>query len=330
MKIAVVGATGLVGTKMLEVLRERNFPITELIPVASEKSIGKEIEFNGTKYTIHSMEEAIAKKPSIALFSAGGGTSTEWAPKFAAVGTTVIDNSSAWRMDKTKKLVVPEINASELSKEDKIIANPNCSTIQLVMVLDVLRRISPIKRVVASTYQSVTGTGVKAVAQLHNERNQIEGEMAYAHPIDMNLIPQIDVFLESGYTKEEQKIIDESKKILSLPNLAITATTVRVPVMGGHSESVNIEFEKAVTVDAVKSELKNAEGITLMDNTAKAEYPMPITAHNNDAVWVGRIRKDNSCDNGINLWIVSDNLRKGAATNAIQIAEYLIKNKLVN
>ncbi len=330
MKIAVVGATGLVGTKMLEVLRERNFPITELIPVASEKSVGKEIEFNGTKYTIHSMDEAIAKKPSIALFSAGGGTSTEWAPKFAAVGTTVIDNSSAWRMDKTKKLVVPEINASELSKEDKIIANPNCSTIQLVMVLDVLRRISPIKRVVASTYQSVTGTGVKAVAQLHNERNQIEGEMAYAHPIDMNLIPQIDVFLESGYTKEEQKIIDESKKILSLPNLAITATTVRVPVMGGHSESVNIEFEKTVTVDAIKSELINAEGITLMDNTAKAEYPMPITAHNNDAVWVGRIRKDNSCDNGINLWIVSDNLRKGAATNAVQIAEYLIKNNLVN
>jgi aspartate-semialdehyde dehydrogenase len=241
MKIAVVGATGLVGTKMLEILNERNFPVSELIPVASEKSVGKEIEFKGKKYTIHSMEEAIAKKPAIALFSAGGGTSLEWAPKFAAVGTTVIDNSSAWRMDKTKKLVVPEINASELTKDDKIIANPNCSTIQLVAVLDVLHKMTPIKRVVVSTYQSVTGTGVKAVAQLHNERNQIEGEMAYAHPIDMNLIPQIDVFLESGYTKEEQKIIDESKKILSLPNLAITATTVRVPVMGGHSESVNIE-----------------------------------------------------------------------------------------
>lgn len=330
MKIAVVGATGLVGTKMLEVLNERNFPISELIPVASEKSVGKEIEYNGKKYIIHSMEEAIAKKPAIALFSAGGDTSTVWAPKFAAVGTTVIDNSSAWRMDKTKKLVVPEINASELTQDDKIIANPNCSTIQLVAVLDVLHKMTPIKRVVVSTYQSVTGTGVKAVAQLHNERNQIEGEMAYAHPIDMNLIPQIDVFLESGYTKEEQKIIDESKKILSLPSLAITATTVRVPVMGGHSESVNIEFEKAVTIDAVKSELKNAEGITLMDNTAKAEYPMPITAHNNDAIWVGRIRHDNSCENGVNLWIVSDNLRKGAATNAIQIAEYLIKNKLVN
>jgi aspartate-semialdehyde dehydrogenase len=330
MKIAVIGATGLVGTKMLEVLSERNFPVSELIPVASEKSVGKEIEFKGKKYTIHSMEEAIAKKPAIALFSAGGGTSTEWAPKFAAVGTTVIDNSSAWRMDKTKKLVVPEINASELTKEDKIIANPNCSTIQLVAVLDVLHKMNPIKRVVVSTYQSVTGTGVKAVAQLHNERNQIEGEMAYAHPIDMNLIPQIDVFLESGYTKEEQKIIDESKKILSLPNLAITATTVRVPVMGGHSESVNIEFEGAVNIDSIKKQLQEAEGITLMDNPAKAEYPMPITAHNNDAIWVGRIRQDNSCENGVNLWIVSDNLRKGAATNAVQIAEFLIKNNLIH
>lgn len=330
MKIAVVGATGLVGTKMLEVLKERSFPISELIPVASEKSVGKKIEFNGQSYSIHSMEEAIAKKPTIALFSAGGNTSLEWAPKFAEVGTTVIDNSSAWRMDKTKKLIVPEINASELSINDKIIANPNCSTIQLVAVLDILEKICPIKRVVVSTYQSVTGTGVKAVAQLHNERNQIDGEMAYAHPIDMNLIPQIDVFLESGYTKEEQKIIDESKKILSLPNLAITATTVRVPVMGGHSESVNIEFENQIDIDRVKKELENAEGISLLDNPSKAEYPMPITAHNNDAIWVGRIRYDNSCKNGLNMWIVSDNLRKGAATNAVQIAEYLIKNNLIH
>jgi aspartate-semialdehyde dehydrogenase len=329
MKIAVVGATGLVGSKILEMLKERSFPVSELIPVASEKSIGKEIEFNEEKYLIHSIEAAIAKKPAIALFSAGGNTSTEWAPKFAAIGTTVIDNSSAWRMDPSKKLVVPEVNARVLCKEDKIIANPNCSTIQLVAVLDVLNKISPIKRVVVSTYQSVTGTGAKAVAQLLNERNQIDGEKAYAHPIDMNLIPQIDVFLESGYTKEEQKIIDESKKILNLPQLAITATTVRVPVMGGHSESVNIEFEKSIDINTIKNELKNAAGIILMDNPLKAEYPMPITAHNNDSIWVGRLRKDNSCENGINLWIVSDNLRKGAATNAIQIAEYLLENNFV-
>lgn len=329
MKIAVVGATGLVGSKMLQVLAERNFPITELIPVASEKSVGNDIDYKGKKYKIVSMQTAIDMKPQIALFSAGGNTSLEWAPKFAEVGTTVIDNSSAWRMHPDKKLIVPEVNAHQLTKEDKIIANPNCSTIQLVVALQPIQEYQKLKRVVVSTYQSVTGTGVKAVRQLENERKGIEGERAYAHPIDMNLIPQIDVFLESGYTKEEQKIIDETKKIMNLPELKITSTTVRVPVLGGHSESVNIEFYNPIEIDSIQNILRESKGIKLMDNPANAEYPMPITAHDNDYVWIGRIRRDTSAEHAINLWIVSDNLRKGAATNAVQIAEYLIEHKLL-
>lgn len=329
MRIAVVGATGLVGTKMLQVLAERNFPITELIPVASERSVGNEIEFKGSKYKIVSMQSAIDMKPQIALFSAGGSTSLEWAPKFAEVGTTVIDNSSAWRMNPNNKLVVPEVNANVLTKDDKIIANPNCSTIQLVVALKPINDYKAMKRVVVSTYQSVTGTGVKAVTQMQNERNSIKGEMAYAHQIDMNLIPQIDVFLENGYTKEEQKIIDETKKIMSLPELKITATTVRVPVMGGHSESVNVEFNSEIEIDTIKSKLENFSGIKVLDNPTNNEYPMPLTAHDNDYVWIGRLRRDNSSEHGINFWVVSDNLRKGAATNAVQIAEYLVKNKLL-
>ena len=329
MRIAVVGATGLVGQKMLQVLAERNFPVTELIPVASERSVGKEIEFGSGKYKIVSMQAAIDMKPQIALFSAGGSTSLEWAPKFAEVGTVVIDNSSAWRMHPDKKLVVPEVNADVLTKEDKIIANPNCSTIQLVVALKPLNDLNPMTRVVVSTYQSVTGTGVKAVTQMQNERKGVQGEMAYKYQIDMNLIPQIDVFLENGYTKEEQKIMDETKKIMGLPDLKITTTTVRVPVMGGHSESVNIQFKQPVDLAQVSTALANFSGIKLLDNPSEAQYPMPIIAHDNDHVWVGRIRKDDSAENAINLWIVSDNLRKGAATNAIQIAEYLVSNELV-
>lgn len=329
MRVAVVGATGLVGQKMLQVLAERNFPLTELIPVASERSVGKEIEYQSKKYKIVSMQNAIDMKPQIALFSAGGSTSLEWAPKFAEVGTTVIDNSSAWRMHPEKKLVVPEVNAYMLTKDDKIIANPNCSTIQLVVALKPLSDDNPMKRVVVSTYQSVTGTGVKAVTQMQNERKGIQGDMAYKYQIDMNLIPQIDVFLENGYTKEEQKIIDETKKIMQLPHLKITTTTVRVPVMGGHSESVNIEFKNPVDLAKISSLLANFKGIKLLDNPSEAHYPMPITAHDNDYVWVGRIRRDDSADNAINLWIVSDNLRKGAATNAVQIAEYLVSNELI-
>jgi aspartate-semialdehyde dehydrogenase len=329
MRVAVVGATGLVGQKMLQVLAERNFPVTELIPVASERSVGKEIEYGSKKFKIVSMQDAIDMKPQIALFSAGGSTSLEWAPKFAEVGTTVIDNSSAWRMHPEKKLVVPEVNAYVLTKDDKIIANPNCSTIQLVVALKPLSDDNPIKRVVVSTYQSVTGTGVKAVTQMQNERKGIQGDMAYKYQIDMNLIPQIDVFLENGYTKEEQKIIDETKKIMQLPQLKITTTTVRVPVLGGHSESVNIEFKNPVDLAKISSLLTNFKGIKLLDNPSEAHYPMPITAHDNDYVWVGRIRRDDSADNAINLWIVSDNLRKGAATNAVQIAEYLVENNLI-
>lgn len=329
MRIAVVGATGLVGQKMLHVLAERNFPVTELIPVASERSVGKEIEYQSKKYKIVSMQDAIDMKPNIALFSAGGSTSLEWAPKFAEVGTIVIDNSSAWRMHPEKKLVVPEVNANVLTKEDKIIANPNCSTIQLVVALKPLNDLNPMTRVVVSTYQSVTGTGVKAVTQMQNERKGLQGEMAYKYQIDMNLIPQIDVFLENGYTKEEQKIMDETKKIMGLPDLKITTTTVRVPVMGGHSESVNIQFKNPVDLAQVSTALASFSGIKLLDNPSESQYPMPITAHDNDHVWVGRIRKDDSADNAINLWIVSDNLRKGAATNAVQIAEYLVSNELV-
>jgi aspartate-semialdehyde dehydrogenase len=329
MKIAVVGATGLVGTVMLKVLKERNFPVTELIPVASEKSVGKEIEFNGKKYRVHSMEQAIAAKPQIALFSAGGNTSLEWAPKFAEAGTTVIDNSSAWRMDPAKKLVVPEINSTELTKADKIIANPNCSTIQMVVVLNPLHKKYKIKRVVVSTYQSVTGTGVKAVSQLNNERAGIKGEMAYKYPIDLNVIPQIDVFLENGYTKEEMKMVNETKKIMSDNSIAVTATTVRIPVMGGHSESVNIEFENEFDLKDVFELLKKTGGIVLQDDPGNQIYPMPMNAHDKDEVFVGRIRRDESQSKTLNLWVVADNLRKGAATNAVQIAEYLINAKLV-
>ena len=329
MKIAIVGATGLVGTKMLEVLAERNFPLTDLILVASEKSVGKELEYNGKKYKVCSMDDAIAGKPQIALFSAGGSTSIEWAPKFAEAGITVIDNSSAWRMDVSKKLIVPEINAQELKATDKIIANPNCSTIQMVVALNPLHKKYKIRRVVISTYQSVTGTGVKAVNQLMNERAGIEGEMAYKYKIDLNVIPQIDVFTENGYTKEEMKLVNETKKIMSDDSIRVTATTVRVPVIGGHSESVNIEFENEFEVKDIFEILKTTKGIVVQDDIANQVYPMPLTAHNKDAVFVGRIRRDESQSNTLNMWIVSDNLRKGAATNAIQIAEYLIEAKLV-
>ncbi len=332
MKIAVVGATGLVGTKMLQVLRERKFPVTELIPVASERSVGKEIEFNGKKYKVHSMTDAIAAKPHIALFSAGGSTSLEWAPKFAEVGTVVIDNSSAWRMDPTKKLVVPEVNAHVLTKNDLIIANPNCSTIQMVVALEPLHKAYQIKRVVVSTYQSVTGTGVKAVNQLMNERknNGKSDEMAYKYQIDLNVIPQIDVFLDNGYTKEEMKMVNETKKIMGDDSIRVTATTVRIPVMGGHSESVNIEFEKEFELKDVFTILKNTKGLIVEDDVANQIYPMPMTAHEKDEVFVGRIRRDETQAKTLNMWIVADNLRKGAATNAVQIAEYLLANKVHN
>ena len=322
MKVAVVGATGLVGTKMLQVLAERNFPVTELIAVASEKSIGKQIEFKGNRYSIVSIQDAIDAKPGIAIFSAGGGTSLEWAPKFASAGITVIDNSSAWRMDATKKLIVPEVNATVLTNTDKIIANPNCSTIQMVVVLKPLHDKYKIKRVVVSTYQSVTGTGVKAVTQLMNERKGIEGEMAYKYPIDMNAIPQIDVFLENGYTKEEMKMTNETKKIMGDDNIQVTATCVRIPTMGGHSESVNIEFENDFDLTEVKTLLSNAAGVVVKDDVANFIYPMPLTAYDKDETFVGRLRRDETQANTLNCWIVSDNLRKGAATNAVQIAEY--------
>lgn len=325
MKVAVVGATGLVGSKMLQVLAERNFPVTELIPVASEKSVGKEVEFKGKKYRVVSADAAIAMKPAVALFSAGGGTSLEWAPKFAAAGITVIDNSSAWRMDPSKKLVVPEINAEVLTPEDKIIANPNCSTIQMVVALNPLHKQYKIKRVVVSTYQSVTGTGVKAVNQLMNERKGIAGDMAYPYEIDLNVLPHIDVFLENGYTKEEMKMVNETRKIIGDNSIQVTATTVRIPVMGGHSEAVNAEFEKEYTVEEVRDILSTAPGVILVDDVKNLRYPMPRDAHEKDEVFVGRIRRDESQPKTLNLWIVSDNLRKGAATNAVQIAEYLCK-----
>lgn len=330
MKVAVVGATGLVGTKMLQVLEERNFPFTELIPVASEKSVGKEVKYKGKSYKIVSAADAIAQKPEIALFSAGGSTSLELAPKFAEAGTTVIDNSSAWRMDPSKKLVVPEVNAHILTKNDKIIANPNCSTIQMVVALNPLHKKYKIKRIVVSTYQSVTGTGVKAVAQLNNERKGIKGEMAYAHPIDMNVLPHIDVFLDNGYTKEEMKMVNETKKIMGDDSIRLTATTVRVPVVGGHSEAVNIEFEKDFDLKEVTNLLASTPGIIVYDDVKNLKYPMPLISHEKDEVFVGRIRRDESQPNSLNLWIVSDNLRKGAATNAVQIAEYLLEKKLVS
>ncbi len=329
MKVAVVGATGLVGSKMLQVLEERNFPVTELIPVASEKSIGKEVAFKGKQYKIVSAEDAIKAKPAIALFSAGGSTSLDLAPKFAAAGITVIDNSSAWRMDPTKKLVVPEVNGDAITTEDKIIANPNCSTIQMVMVLQPLHKEYKIKRVVVSTYQSVTGTGVKAVKQLDNERKGIEGEMAYKYKIDKNAIPHIDVFLENGYTKEEMKMVNETKKILRDDSIKVTATCVRIPVMGGHSESVNIEFENDFDLARVKELLSHSNGIVLQDDPENFVYPMPLTAHEKDETFVGRIRRDESNPKTLNCWIVSDNLRKGAATNAVQIAEKLIESGIV-
>ncbi|HRO69050.1 MAG TPA: aspartate-semialdehyde dehydrogenase [Chitinophagaceae bacterium] len=329
MKVAVVGATGLVGTKMLQVLAERNFPVTELLPVASERSVGKEIEFKGKKYKVVSMTDAIAGKPAVALFSAGGGTSLEWAPKFAEAGITVIDNSSAWRMDATKKLVVPEINADALTGEDKIIANPNCSTIQMVVALNPLHKKYGIKRIVVSTYQSVTGTGVKAVNQLMDERNGVEGEKAYKYPIDLNVIPQIDVFVDNGYTKEEMKMVNETKKIMRDDSIRVTATTVRIPVMGGHSESVNIEFANEFDLPEVKTLLSGAPGEVVVDDPANALYPMPKDAHEKDEVFVGRLRRDETQPNTLNMWIVSDNLRKGAATNAVQIAEYLVGKGLL-
>lgn len=329
MKIAVVGATGLVGSEILKVLEERNFPVTELIPVASERSKGKQIEFKGKMYSVVGMEEAIGLKPDIALFSAGGETSLQFAPRYAEAGITVIDNSSAWRMDPSKKLIVPEVNAAVLSKEDKIIANPNCSTTQMVVILKPLHERYKIKRVVVSTYQSVTGTGVKAVQQMNDERAGIEGEKVYPYTIDLNVIPHIDVFMPNGYTKEEMKMIEETKKILGDDRVQVTATTVRIPVVGGHSESVNIEFESDFDVNELRSLLAKQEGVIVVDDPANLKYPMPKDAHHKDEVFVGRIRKDESQDKTVNLWIVADNLRKGAATNAVQIAEYIVKNKLV-
>ncbi|MGY3052897.1 aspartate-semialdehyde dehydrogenase [Pedobacter sp. UYEF25] len=330
MKVAVVGATGLVGTVMLKVLEERNFPLTELIPVASEKSVGREITFKGKKFPIVSIDTAISMRPDIALFSAGGSTSLEHAPRFKEAGTTVIDNSSAWRMDPKIKLIVPEVNAHELSVDSKIIANPNCSTIQMVVVLKPLHDKYKIRRVVVSTYQSVTGTGVKAVEQMMNERKGIvDGPMAYPYQIDMNVLPHIDVFTENGYTREEIKMIKETNKIMSDDSIRITATTVRIPVLGGHSESVNIEFENDFDLKEVRSILESAPGIVVVDDVANLKYPMPKDAHEKDEVFVGRIRRDESQAKTLNLWIVADNLRKGAATNAVQIAEYLVRKELV-
>lgn len=322
MKVAVVGATGMVGEIMRSVLEERNFPLTEFIPVASERSVGKKVAFNGKDYTVVGLQTAVDMAPDLALFSAGGDTSLEWAPKFAAVGTTVIDNSSAWRMHPDHKLVVPEINADALMPEDKIIANPNCSTIQMVMALAPIHKKYGIQRVVVSTYQSITGTGVKAVQQLENEYQGIEGEKAYPHPIHRNALPHCDVFLENGYTKEEMKLVNETHKILD-PNIQVTATAVRIPVVGGHSESVNLTLSEAPDLDVVRSILAETPGIVVQDNLQKNDYPMPLTAANKDEVFVGRIRKDESQENGLNLWIVADNLRKGAATNTVQIAEVL-------
>ncbi len=329
MKVAVVGATGMVGRVMIKVLEERQFPITEFIAVASAKSVGQKVMYNNQPYEIISMEDAIKQRPDIAIFSAGGDTSLEFAPKFAAVGTTVIDNSSAWRMHEDIKLVVPEINASELTVEDKIIANPNCSTIQLVMTLKPLHDKYGIKRCVISTYQSITGTGVKAVEQLRNELAGVKGEMAYPYPIHKNAIPHCDVFEENGYTKEELKLTREPQKILNDRSIAFTATAVRIPVVGGHSESVNIEFKNDFDIQEVRTLLSNFKGVTVQDNPDVNTYPMPIYAQGKDDVFVGRIRRDHSQSNTLNCWIVSDNLRKGAATNAVQIAEYLAENNLI-
>ena len=329
MKVAVVGATGMVGEVMLKVLEERKFPLTELIPVASEKSVGKAISFKGKDYKVVGLADAVALRPDIALFSAGGSTSLEWAPKFAEVGTTVIDNSSAWRMDLDKKLIVPEINASQLTKNDKIIANPNCSTIQMVMVLAPLHKKYNIKRIVVSTYQSISGTGLKAVQQLENELAGVKGEMAYHYPIHKNAIPHCDVFEENGYTKEEMKLVRETQKILDDKTIAVTATAVRIPTSGGHSEAVNVEFSSDFDINEVRQILSKTDGVVVQDNIDVNVYPMPLYANGKDDVFVGRIRRDGSQPSTLNLWIVSDNLRKGAATNTIQIAEYLVANKLL-
>lgn len=328
MKVALVGVTGMVGNVMLEVLKELNFPVSQLIPVASEKSIGKSIEFKGVNYTVVGMEEAVSMRPDIAIFSAGGQTSLDWAPKFAEAGTTVIDNSSAWRMDPTKKLIVPEINGDTLSSEDKIIANPNCSTIQLVLALKPLHDRYKVKRVVVSTYQSITGTGVKAVEQMENERQNLTGEKVYPYQIDKNCLPHCDSFTENGYTKEEMKLTNETKKILD-PNINVTATAVRVPVVGGHSEAVNVEFEQEFDLNEVRRLLNEQDGITLQDDPANNLYPMPLFARDKNDVFVGRIRRDESQEKTLNMWVVADNLRKGAATNAIQIAGLLVKNHLI-
>lgn len=329
MKVAVVGATGMVGEIMLKVLEERNFPVKELWVVASERSVGKTLTFKGKAYKVIGLEAAVEAKPDIALFSAGGETSLEWAPKFAAAGTTVIDNSSAWRMDATKKLIVPEINGDQLTNEDKIIANPNCSTIQMLMALAPLHRAFQAKRLIISTYQSITGTGVKAVQQLEQESKGLEADAAYPHPIHKNALPHCDVFLENNYTKEEMKLVNETHKILNAPEMAITATAVRIPVVGGHSESVNIEFEKEFDISHVRSLLENSPGVEVQDDPSNNLYPMPLHAAGKDAVFVGRIRRDTSHPNALNMWIVADNLRKGAATNTIQIAEFLIAKGLV-
>ncbi len=328
MRIAVVGATGMVGTVMLQVLREESFPVTELIPVASEKSVGQVISFGGIDCPVVGLQTAVEMKPDLAIFSAGGETSLEWAPKFASAGTTVIDNSSAWRMDPSKKLVIPEVNGHLLTKEDKIIANPNCSTIQLVLALAPLHKEYGVRRVVVSTYQSITGTGVKAVQQMENERNGVQAEMVYPYPIDKNCLPHCDSFLENGYTKEEMKLTNETKKILD-PAIHVTATAVRVPVVGGHSEAVNVEFEKEFDVNNVRKLLHEAPGITLKDDPTTNTYPMPKYAEGKNDVFVGRIRRDESQENTLNMWVVADNLRKGAATNAVQIAKLLVEKELI-
>ena len=329
MKVAVVGATGLVGSKMLQVLEERNFPLTELLPVASEKSVGKEITYKGRTYKVIGMADAVAARPDIAIFSAGGGTSLEWAPKFAEVGTTVVDNSSAWRMDPTKKLVVPEINADVLTREDKIIANPNCSTIQMVLALAPLQRRYGIRRVVVTTFQSVTGTGKRAVDQLFGEREGKPVDRVYPHPIDLNILPHIDSFLDTGYTKEEMKMVNETCKILRDDSIRVTATTVRVPTIGGHSESVNVELAEDFTLEEVRRLLSETPGVVVQDDPQNNVYPMPLNAHEKDEVFEGRLRRDFTQPNTLNMWVVADNLRKGAATHAIQIAEYLVQHGLV-
>lgn len=329
MKLAVVGATGLVGSEILEVLDEHNFPFDELLLVASERSAGKKMTFKGKEYTVMGLKQAVSEKPDIAIFSAGGSTSLEWAPQFAAVGTIVIDNSSAWRMDPTKKLIVPEINAKDLRIDDRIIANPNCSTIQMVVALNLLRERYGIKRIVVSTYQSVTGTGKAAVDQMMAERAGQAAEMVYPHKIDLNVLPHIDVFQPNGYTKEEMKMINETKKIFGDDSIQVTATTVRIPTMGGHSESVNVEFHQDFDLEEVREILRKTPGVILQDDPANYVYPMPLTAHKKDEVFVGRLRRDESQPNTLNMWIVADNLRKGAATNAVQIAEYLMEHSLV-